>query len=207
MGQSASSLPPLQTAAGCETAKFMGSWFVIAVKPTYFERTNSNAVEKYEWLQSTDPKTAKSGGPWAHDIAIDFTYNKNAPLESPLSSIPQKGWIQGEDKSNSSEWKVSPMWPIKMPYLILEVDEVNYEYTVIGYPSRAYCWIMSRHPQMSEATYKMLKDRLVEKHKYNLDSLRKVPQVWTKVEREKRGLTEKEIPDSMLVSSDATTTK
>jgi len=89
------------------------------------------------------------------------------------------------------------MWPIKMPYLILEVDD-NYSYTVIGYPSREYCWIMSRHPVMPEKKYEELKERLVKKHQYDLDGLRRVPQVWTAEEREKRGFTSKEIPDSML---------
>jgi apolipoprotein D and lipocalin family protein len=84
-----------------------------------------------------------------------------------------------------------------MPYLILECDE-DYDYTVIGYPSRSYCWIMSRKPIMSDETYDMLTQRLKEKHQYDLEGLRKVPQKWTKVEREKRGLT-KEIPDNMLV--------
>jgi apolipoprotein D and lipocalin family protein len=187
---SASSLPALQVAAKCDTASFMGTWFVIGVKPTVFEKTCSNAVEKYSFL--TEKK---------NDIDIDFKYNNKDPISSPLKSLPQKGWVQGSNKNNSAEWTVSPFWPIKMPYLILEVDD-EYSYTVIGYPSRDYCWIMSRKPVMPAKTYEMLKKKLVEKHQYNLDGLRDVPQVWTKEEREKRGLTKEEIPDSMLVSSD-----
>jgi apolipoprotein D and lipocalin family protein len=193
MGNSGSSaLPPLQpSSAGCDTAKFMGTWFVIAVKPTMFEKTNSNAVEKYTWVTQNDTKSS-------FDIGIDFQYNTNEPLTSSIKALPQKGYIQGDDKSNSSLWKVSPFWPIKMPYLILEVDEVNYEYTVIGYPSREYAWIMARHPKLSDDTYNMLVDKLKTKHEYNLDGLRKVPQVWTADERTKRGLTQQEIPDDML---------
>lgn len=50
---------------------------------------------------------------------------------------------------------------------------------------------------MSEETYNMLTKQLVEKHKYNLDGLRKVPQVWTNEERTKRGLSNI-IPDEYL---------
>jgi len=57
---------------------------------------------------------------------------------------------------------------------------------------------MSRHPVMKEETFEMLKDKLVTKHQYSLDGFRRVPQVWTAEEREKRGLTKSEIPDSML---------
>ena len=190
---SSSSLPPLVIAASCDTAKYMGTWFVIAVKPTVFETTCSNAIEKYTRKSDVNPKAG-------YDVDIDFRYNKDPTPESPMKSLPQKGYIQGQNKNNSAEWKVSPVWPTKFPYLILEVDDQCEEYTVIGYPSRAYCWIMARQPQMPEATYNKLIKLLEEKHQYDLNGLRKVPQIWSRSEREKRGLTEKEIPDSMLVN-------
>ena len=183
-------LPALKAVEHCDTAKFMGTWFVIAVKPTMFEKTCSNAVERYTWNQ--DGQGA--------DIDIDFRFNQANPITSKLKSLPQKGWIQSSDKSNSGKWKVSPFWPLKMPYDIIEVDEKDYMYTVIGYPSRSYCWVMYRKPQMPKATYDMLTKRLVEKHQYSLEGLRKVPQVWTREEREKRGISNVEIPDSMLSS-------
>ncbi|KAG7368628.1 lipocalin family protein [Nitzschia inconspicua] len=192
MGNSASnSLPALQTVPNCSTQDVMGTWFVIGVKPTMFETTCSNAVERYTLLEK---------GKQGHDINIDFQYNaKEDPYKSKLKSLPQKGYIQGDDRTNSGEWKVRPFWPIKMPYSIIEVDDKNYQWIVIGYPSREYCWIMSRHPKMDEAVYKDLTAKLVDKHQYNLDGLRRVPQIWTADEREKRGLSAIEIPDSMLV--------
>lgn len=193
-GSASNKLPPLQVAASCDTAMFMGTWFVIGVKPTIFEKTCSNAVEKYTWLSKDKPA--------GHDIDIDFKYNSDVTPDSALKSMPQKGWIQGDDKSNSATWKVSPLWPVKMPYLILEVDSDQCrEYTVIGYPSRDYCWIMARQPVLPEETYNKLTKLLEEKHLYNLDGLRKVPQIWSRAEREKRGLTDKEIPDSMLTDN------
>lgn len=92
---------------------------MIAVKPTVFEKTCSNAVEIYS--------EAKGKG---HDINIDFQYNQKEAISSRLKKLPQKGWVQG-NREDSSNWKVSPFWPIKMPYLILEVDQ-DYSYTVIG---------------------------------------------------------------------------
>jgi len=171
----------------------MGTWFVIAVKPTYFERTCSNAVEKYTSLFGEE---SSSNG---IDIDIDFQYNQDEdPLTSKLKSLPQSGWVEGKDKKNSGLWKVSPFRPIKMPYIIIELDKDKYDYCVIGYPSRAYVWILSRKPKMEESTYSMLTDRIVSKHQYDLEGLRKVPQIWTKEEREKRGLTKDEVPDKYL---------
>lgn len=156
-----------------------------------FETTCSNAVERYS-------RSTKKGG---NDINIDFQYNKDEPLTSPLKSLPQKGWVQGKDKNVSGDWKVSPFWPIKMPFPIIEVDEANYEHVVIGYPSRDYCWIMSRKPQMPDETYTMLTEKLQKDHQYSMEGFRKVPQKWTAEEREKRGFSKEEIPDDMLVES------
>lgn len=183
---SSSSLPALQTVSSCETAKFMGTWFVIAVKPTMFETKNSNAVEKYSRVEGK-----------SHDINIDFRYNADEPIKSKMKSLPQKGYLQG-NKEKTGDWKVSPFWPVKMPYPIIELDEKDYSYCVIGYPSREYCWIMARQPVMDDSLYKGLTEKLVNKHQYSLDGLRKVPQKWTKAEREKRGLTPAEIPEEFL---------
>lgn len=189
---SPSSLPSLQHVQHCETLKFMGTWFVIGVKPTMFETTCSNAVEQYSFINSEEQKNC------SHDINIDFQYNSIEPILSPIKSLPQKGWVQGDNKLDSGLWKVSPFWPIKMPYLILEVDEKNYEHCVIGYPNREYCWILSRKPKLDDNTYNDLIKKLKEKHLYDLTTLRKVPQYWTADERKKRGLSEKEIPNEYL---------
>ncbi|GFH50126.1 apolipoprotein D and lipocalin family protein [Chaetoceros tenuissimus] len=188
MGASSSkSLPSLNVVPECITEKFMGPWFVIAVKPTIFETTNSNAVEIY----SRSPKD--------YDIKVDFQYNKNEPITSPLKRMTQKGWILG-DKENSGSWQVSPGLGIKMPYPIIELDSENYQHVVVGNPGRSYFWIMSRTPTMNSDLLEDLKKKLVEKHQYDLDGMRMVPQKWTKAERTKRNL-DACIPDELLADS------
>merc|ERR1712183_166964 len=103
-----------------------------------------------------------------YDVYIDFQYNKDIPITSPLKKLPQKGYIQGNDKMKSGNWKVSPIWPIKIPFQVIELAN-DYTYTVIGYPNRQYVWIMSRTPSMDDKTYDMLKERLITKHQYKLD--------------------------------------
>lgn len=194
MGNSASSsLPALKTVSTCDTTRFMGTWFVVGVKPTPFETTCSNAVEKYTLL---DDKSK-------HDVDIDFQYNQDEdPLDAKnkIKSLPQKGWIQGDNRMQSGDWKVSPFFPIKMTYPIIELDEKDYSYAVIGYPSRSYVWILSRTPTMEESLYTDITKKLVDNHQYDLNGLRKVPQTWTADERTKRGLTKEELPDSFLMN-------
>jgi apolipoprotein D and lipocalin family protein len=198
MGNSASSsssaaLPALKTVASCDTTRFMGTWFVVGVKPTMLETTSSNEVEKYTLLEQGK----------GNDVDIDLQYN---PTEDPfdaknkVKSLPQKGWVQGGDRLKSGDWKISPFWPVKMTYPIIELDEKDYSYAVIGYPSRSYCWILSRTPTMKESTYKTIEKKLVEDHQYNLEGFRRVPQKWTKEERANRGLTKDELPDSFLLN-------
>ena len=115
-----------------------------------------------------------------------------------MRSLPQKGWVQGDNRLKSGDWKVSPVWPIKMTYPIIELDETDYSYAVIGYPSRAYCWILSRQPTMDDKLYKDITTKLVDNHQYDLEGFRRVPQKWTAEERTKRGLTEEELPNSFL---------
>eukprot|EP00553_Chaetoceros_curvisetus_P000235 CAMPEP_0204628128 /NCGR_PEP_ID=MMETSP0717-20131115/15100_1 /ASSEMBLY_ACC=CAM_ASM_000666 /TAXON_ID=230516 /ORGANISM="Chaetoceros curvisetus" /LENGTH=188 /DNA_ID=CAMNT_0051644613 /DNA_START=52 /DNA_END=618 /DNA_ORIENTATION=+ len=188
MGLFASKYPPLQTVPSCVTDKFMGTWFVIGVKPTPFETTCSNAVERYTRSNAS------------HDIDIDFQYNKSDPLASPLKSFPQRGWVQGPDKENSGVWKVSPFGCIRLRYPIIEIDTEDYQWVVVGADGRQYAWIMSRSPVMDDELYNSLKQKLVDKHDYTLDGLRKVPQRWTREERSKRNLVN-EIPDKYLVDN------
>lgn len=183
--KSSSEKYPLETVTECETARFMGTWFVHGVIPTFLETTCSNAVETYTYVGDDAALSKKRGH---HDVDIGFEYNKAEPLTSPLGTANQKGWVQGEDRTNSGLWRISPFAPVKIDYLILEVDEVEYGYTVIGVRNRKYAWIMGRKPVMEEETFEMLKERLVTKHGYNLDGLRVVPQVWTEAERSKRKL-------------------
>jgi len=190
---SSSSLPALKSVAKCDTSRFMGCWFVVGVKPSPLETTCSNAIEKYTLLPE-----GKN-----HDIDVDFTYNPN---EDPFAegnkvrSLPQKGWVQGDNRLQSGEWKVSPLWPIKLRYPIIELDEKDYSYAVVGQDGRSYCWIMSRTPTMDEKQWKEIEKKLVENHQYDLQGFRRVPQKWTAEERTKRGLTKEELPDSFLLN-------
>ena len=127
MGNSASNLPPLKTVE-CETSKMLGKWFVIGVKPTYLEVGMSNSIEQY---------TKVEGKPY--DVAINNSFNKAEPMTSSMTTINMKAYIQG-DKSKSGLWKVSPFFPVKAPNPFIEVDDVDYSWVVVGFPSRAYCW-------------------------------------------------------------------
>ena len=68
------------------------------------------------------------------------------------------------------------LWPFKMPFLIIDIDD-EYSYTVIGYPSRNYVWIMARKPEIPQKTYQSILKNL-EYVGYDISQINKVPQVW-----------------------------
>jgi apolipoprotein D and lipocalin family protein len=159
MGNKTSSpnLPPLVAMQKfIDIERFMGTWYVIACKPTYFEIGAHNAVEKYSWNKKQQ------------QVDIDFEFNKE---NGPAQKISQTGYIYNDKKT---EWRLSPFWPIKLPYLIIELDE-DYSYTVIGYPSRDYLWIMARSKEIDNNLYEELTEKLKNKHSYDLSGLVKIP--------------------------------
>ena len=65
-------------------------------------------------------------------------------------------------------------WPIRFGYYIIGLDE-DYQWTVVGHPSREYAWIMAREPELSGERYRALLDLLASSG-FDASRLKKVPQ-------------------------------
>ena len=63
-----------------------------------------------------------------------------------------------------------------MPFLIIDLDD-NYQFTVIGYPSRKYVWIMAREPKLSDEVYECILSNLAEVG-YDISQINKILQQW-----------------------------
>ncbi len=144
-----------------EMDRFMTKWFVIAGRLTSFEDGAHNAIESYSW------NAEKSR------IDIDFTMRKDS-FDGKLKSIPQKGWI--ENHKTNAHWKISPFWPLKFHYLIIDLAE-DYSWTVIGVPSQKWVWIMAKDWKMSEEKLAMIIKR-VKDMGYSIKDIKRVPQKW-----------------------------
>ena len=144
----------LKTVDKVELQKFMGNWYVLAGRFTFLEKNVHNGLEKYTWNEKENR------------IDIDFTYNQGS-LTGNQKSLPQKGWI--ENKETNAHWKVSPLWPFKFDYLVIELA-ADYSWTAIGVPNQNYLWIMARSTKNSEAVINEAVKRLQDKG-YRTDSL------------------------------------
>lgn len=123
-----------KTVEKIEIERFMGSWYVVASRPTFLEEGAHNAVETYTLAEN------------GTDIDIDFRFNQDS-FDGPIKSIPQSGWI--ENKTSYSHWKVSPFWPLSFDYLIIAIDP-EYSWTAIGVPNQKYLWILARRSEMPD---------------------------------------------------------
>lgn len=169
MGASSTKLKPLVPLDHVPVRQLFGTWFVIAVMPTIFEKGAHNAIETYS-------AGAKPGA-----VDIDFRFNKNA-MDGPLKKLPQTGSSWHDD--TPAGWKVSPFWPVKMPYLVIDKSKTPLDndaaWFVVGYPSRAYVWVLARKPTLPRSVLDDIKRDLISKHEYpaGLPDLEEVPQSW-----------------------------
>lgn len=139
---------------------FMGSWYVIALLPSFLEKDGVNGIETY----SLDSKG---------NIRVEYILYKGSP-EGKKKVMHQKGWIV--DKDTNTEWLVRPLWPLKLPYLIIDLAD-DYRYSVIGTNNYKYVWILSREPVLSEDDYKGILSRL-EARGYTTTDIQVMPQIW-----------------------------
>lgn len=128
----------METVKKLDLQRFMGDWWVIAGRTTIFEKGAHNSLEHYDWNEEKQR------------IDVTFTFNKGA-VDGPKKTITQKAWVHNQE--SKSHWKVQPLWPLKLDYIILDVDP-EYQWTAVGVPNQKYLWIMSRSKTLDETIYK-----------------------------------------------------
>lgn len=154
-----------------ELHRFMGSWYVLAHIPVKLvkEHLAHNAVETYSWDEAKQR------------IDVHYRFNEDAH-DGPLNDSYQRGWVQNKD--TNAEWRVSPKLPLfgyalsgvlRLPYIIVDRSE-DYSTAIIGYPNRAYLWVLSRRPEVSSKEYEKLIDKC-KSFGYDESKIRRVPQM------------------------------
>jgi len=150
--------PPLETVERVDLERYMGQWYVIANIPYFGERGNVAGRAIYRMRE---------------DGRIDDIYRyRDGDFDAPEEEMEGVAWVV--DEETNAQWKVQFYWPIRFGYYIIGLDE-DYEWTVVGHPSREYAWIMAREPELSQARYQALLG-LLEDRGFDASQLQKVPQ-------------------------------
>jgi len=143
-----------------DIGRFMGDWYVIANIPTFIEKRATNAIESY--------KLGENG-----TIETTFTFMQDSPGGEKKVYNPT-GFII--NKETNAEWMMQFLWPFKMPFLIIDLDQ-DYTHTVIGIPSRKHVWIMAREPSLSGDLYEEILKKLSGVG-YDISLIQKITQEW-----------------------------
>jgi apolipoprotein D and lipocalin family protein len=153
-------LPPLQTVSHVDLARYMGHWRVIGEIPYFAERGAVDSVESYALLPDGT-------------IYNWFLFRKGS-FSAPVQKFTAHAYVI--NKTTNAEWRVKFLGGlISAPYLILDLDP-NYQWTVVGHPSRNYGWIMAREKTMPDSTYNAILKRLAAQG-YDPSRFQKVPQL------------------------------
>ena len=150
-----------RTVDSVDMDRFMAKWYVIAGRLTSFEDGAHNAVETYTW--NSEKKR----------IDVDFKMRINS-FDGEEKSIPQKAWIH--NTTTNAHWKISPFWPLKLNYLIVDLAD-DYSWTVVGVPSQRWVWIMAKDWNMNDEKLEMIIKRVTDKG-YSVANVQRVPQKW-----------------------------
>jgi len=150
----------MKTVDSLDLNRFMGDWYVIAIMPNFMEKNAVNGVESYSLSDEGY-------------VEIKYTFNKHKP-SGKQKTMTGKGFIH--NKETNAEWRVQFIWPIKFPYLVIDLDH-DYSYTVIGVPSRKYAWVMSRKPKMDPVVYAGIVERM-RLVGYEVAKLERILQQW-----------------------------
>ena len=153
------SAPPLRTVSHVDLPRYMGHWRVIAEIPYFAERGGVDSVESYALLPDGS-------------IYNWFTMRKGS-FNAPESKVTAHAYVVNQQ--TNAEWKVKFLGGlISAPYLVIDLDP-DYQWTVVGHPSRNYGWIMARDKTMPDATYQAILKRLAAQQ-YDISRFQTVPQ-------------------------------
>lgn len=150
--------PPLATVEKVELGRYTGRWYEIARYPNSFERGCVGVTADYALRED--------GRISVLNTCMD------GDLDGNVRTI--EGVARVVDPSTGAKLAVTFFGPFEGDYWILELGE-DYEYAVVGEPSRSFLWILSREPTLDQHLYQEILGRLPEKS-YDPNRLEVVPQ-------------------------------
>ena len=142
----------LEVVQSVDLTRYVGRWYEISRLPNAFQKKCADTV--------TANYTMRANG------KIEVI---NRCRKASGEYATAKGKAKIVDKKTNAKLKVSFFWPFYGDYWILDLGP-NYEYAVVGEPSRKYLWVLSRSPTMDEALYQQLLQKMAAKG-FNTDRM------------------------------------
>ncbi|WP_300464084.1 lipocalin family protein [Desulfobacula sp.] len=122
--------------------KYLGKWYEIARLDHSFERGLSHVTADYKLRNDGGIKVINRG----------YSAEKDSWKED-------EGKAYFVEASDLGYFKVSFFGPFYGSYIIFELDQEGYQYSLVCGPDKSYLWILGRNPTMKEG----IKSALLEK--------------------------------------------
>jgi apolipoprotein D and lipocalin family protein len=149
--------PPLDVAPNVDLPRFAGKWYEIARLPRPTQTDCHGTTAFY---------TQNSDG------TLTFVNQCNVGAQAgPMKTVSMSASVPDPTVTAKLALDIAGMTG---DYWILEVDS-NYQYAVIGHPSRLYFWILSRAPTLDSATVQGIVSRAQSNH-FDMSQLEYTPQ-------------------------------
>ena len=127
---------PLDTVDHVDLTRYLGKWFEIARLPLIWEnKCASNVTATY---------TPLPGG----KIGVLNSCRKS---DGKITQSKGTAKIASKKDRSNSKLKVTFFWPFSGDYWILDLDR-DYQWALVGNPSRKNLWILSRTPGLDHET-------------------------------------------------------
>ena len=136
-------LPQLVTVKQVELKKYVGLWYEIAkIQNSFQDQCAYGTTAEYKIDEDGDI------------IVTNSCYEKDGNLDvaDGLAKVVDKKTNAKLEVSFVSFLGIRPFWG---DYWIIGLDE-NYQWAVVGTPSRKYGWILSRTPSLPDDTMKII---------------------------------------------------
>ena len=157
----AETVPP-QAVDQVDIQRYAGKWYEIAHLPMYFQRKCVSNISA-QYTVNADQTMG---------VLNSCRIENGEMISSEGVAYPQN---QGNSKLKVSFLPTGLRWiPFtKGHYWVLRVDP-EYKVALVGGPSTKYLWILSREPQLDEATYQSYLDT-AKYYGYDITKLIKLP--------------------------------
>jgi apolipoprotein D and lipocalin family protein len=148
---------PLDTVNQLDVEKYMGKWYEIERLPNSFEEGLKCVTAEYTLLDDGKIEVLNSG-----------VNEESGELQS------SKGIAKSANDEAPGELKVSFFRPFYGDYFIMDLDD-NYQYVLVGAPSREFLWVLSRTPHLDAQIVSSLKKK-AERAGFPIDQMKVVAQ-------------------------------
>lgn len=138
-----------------DLARYMGRWYVVARVPHPVERGHVASTLDYT-LEGSER------------VAIRYRYRER--LDGGQRVLSLRARTDADD--GHRRWRSWYYRVIPNRTLVLEVAD-DYRWALVGQRGGDMAWILAREPDMSQAQYHALSERLAD-HGYNTDRMRRV---------------------------------